>query len=77
MRSSGFREVIGLDLYYSLHCSSFLGLPCRILNIDLAKPKKEPTMETIGSIVGAFKPVAGGRLWSDPEAEAANIDSKP
>ena len=25
---------------YSLHCSSFLGLPFRILNIDLVKPKK-------------------------------------
>ena len=25
---------------YSLHCSSFLGLPLRILNIDLVKPKK-------------------------------------
>ena len=33
---------------YSLHCSSFLGLPLRILNIDLAKPKKGTTMETTG-----------------------------
>ena len=33
---------------YSLHCSSFLGLPFRILNIELVKPKKGTTMETIG-----------------------------
>ena len=33
---------------YSLHCSSFLGLPYRILNIDLLKPKKGTTMETVG-----------------------------
>ena len=33
---------------YSLHCSSFLGLPCRILNIELVKPEKGTTMETIG-----------------------------
>ena len=32
---------------YSLHCSSFFGLPFRILNIDLVKPKKGTTMETI------------------------------
>ena len=25
---------------YSLHCSSFLGLPFRILTIELVKPKK-------------------------------------
>ena len=36
------------QITYSLHCSSFLGLPFRILNIDLAKPKKGTTMETIG-----------------------------
>ena len=33
----------------SLHCSSFLGLPYRILVIYLVKPKKGTTMETIGS----------------------------
>ena len=33
---------------YSLHCSSFLGLPFRFLNINLVKPKKGTTMETIG-----------------------------
>ena len=27
---------------YSLHCSSFLGVPFRILNIELVKPKKGP-----------------------------------
>ena len=32
----------------SLHCSSFLGLPYRILIIYLVKPKK--TMETIGTV---------------------------
>ena len=29
------------SLTYSLHCSSFLGLPFRILSIQLVKPKKE------------------------------------
>ena len=33
----------------SLHCSSFFGLPFRILNIELVKPKKGTTMETIGN----------------------------
>ena len=32
-----------------LHCSSFLGLPYRILVLYLVKPKKATTMETIGS----------------------------
>ena len=35
---------------YSLHCSSFLGLPYRILIIYLVKPKKGTTMETIGRV---------------------------
>ena len=35
---------------YSLHCSSFLGLPYRILIIYLVKPNKGTTMETIGRI---------------------------
>ena len=39
-------------LTHSLHCSSFLGLPFRILNIDLVKPKKGTTMETIGMLWG-------------------------
>ena len=34
---------------YSLHRSSFLGLPFRILNIELVKPKKGTTMETRGT----------------------------
>ena len=38
------------DSTYSLHCSSFLGLPYRILIIYLVKPQKGPTMETIGNI---------------------------
>ena len=37
-----------IELTSSLHCSSFLGLPFRILNIELVKPKKGTTMETIG-----------------------------
>ena len=37
------------SLTYSLHCSSFLGLPFRILNIELVKPKKGTTMQTTGS----------------------------
>ena len=40
---------IGLGLTYSLHCSSFLGLPYRILIVYLVKPKKGTTMETVGS----------------------------
>ena len=36
------------NITYSLHCSSFLGLPFRILHIELVKPKKGTTMETIG-----------------------------
>ena len=36
---------------YSLHCSSFLGLPSRFLDIKkLVKPKKGTTMETAGSL---------------------------
>ena len=31
---------MGVYYTYSLHCSSFLGLPFRILNIDSVKPKK-------------------------------------
>ena len=33
---------------YSLHCSSFLGLPFRVLCIELVKPKTGTTMETLG-----------------------------
>ena len=35
---------------YSLHGSSFLGLPFRILNIELVKPTKGTTMETLNPI---------------------------
>ena len=35
----------------SLHCSSFFGLPFGILNIELVKPKKGTTMETIGTTI--------------------------
>ena len=34
--------------------AAFLGLPFRILNIDLVKPKKGTTMETIGSALLPF-----------------------
>ena len=40
----------GFGLASSLHCSSFLGLPFRILTINLVKPKKRTTMETIGRL---------------------------
>ena len=36
------------NLYYILHRSSFRGLPSRILNMNLVKPKQGTTMETIG-----------------------------
>ena len=34
----------------SLHCSSFLGLSFRILNVERVKPKKGTTMETKGRV---------------------------
>ena len=37
----GFGVLNRSDKTYSLHCNSFLGLPFRILNIELVKPKKE------------------------------------
>ena len=39
---------------YSLHCSSFLGLPYRILIMYLVKPKKGTAMETIGKILKSY-----------------------
>ena len=42
-------DAFSLRRTYSLHCSSFLGLPVRILNIKLVKPEKGTTMETVGS----------------------------
>ena len=44
------RRIVVQQSTYSLHCSSFLGLPFRILYIELVKPKKGTTMETIGRI---------------------------
>ena len=46
---------------YSLHCSSFLGLPFRIPNIDLEKviPKKGTTMDTIGTARGFHSEAVG------------------
>ena len=44
----GFRGVHSLRVAWSLHCSSFLGLPFRIHNIELVKPRKGTTMETLG-----------------------------
>ena len=38
-----------LSSTYSLHCSSSLGLPFRILYTKLVKPKNGTRMETIGS----------------------------
>ena len=42
--------VWGLRCTYSLHCTSFLGLPFGILNIELVKPQKGTTMETRGKV---------------------------
>ena len=39
-----------LTCTYSLHCSFCLGLPFRILDPKLVKPKKGTTMETIGAM---------------------------
>ena len=44
-----FRVGRGLSSTYSLHCSSFWGLPFRILKMKLVKPKKGTSMETIGT----------------------------
>ena len=52
---------------YSLHCSSFLGLPFRILNIELDKPKKGTTMETIGETEAKTQPIH--------EAQDHNLES--
>ena len=43
----------GLNTTCSLHCSSFLGLPFRILNIELVQPK---AMETRGKPTEGLKP---------------------
>ena len=43
---------LGLGVTYSLHCSSFLGLPYRILIIRLVKPTEGTTVETAGSVQG-------------------------
>ena len=48
--------VWGLWLTYSLHRSSFLGLPFGILNIELVKPEKGTTRETIGIIIQKTPP---------------------
>ena len=34
----GSRDLYGVNIAYSLHCSSFFGLPFRILSIELVKP---------------------------------------
>ena len=47
---------------YSLHCSSFLGLLFRILNIKLVKPKKKgTTMETTGESRSLYD--VGSSVW--------------
>ena len=50
LRGQGARGPYTRDPTYSLHCSSFFGLPLGILNIDFVKPKNGTTMETIGTI---------------------------
>ena len=52
----GFR-VLGF-MIYSLHCSSFLGLPYRIPNIKMVTPKIRKNNETIGSFCKAAYIVA-------------------
>ena len=42
-------NVVSAVITYSLHCSSFLGLPLRTLHMKEATPKKGTTMETIGN----------------------------
>ena len=39
-----------LGFTYSLHCSSYMGLPERILYIELVKRKKGTTVETTGRV---------------------------
>ena len=46
----GCKRAISLGFTCSLHFSSFLGLPYRILIIRLAKPQKGTTMETLGRL---------------------------
>ena len=60
-----------LPIVTSLHCTSFLRLPFRILNIGLVKPKKGTTMETTGT----SKPIPEGPdvgLLRDVDHDAAD-----
>ena len=57
----GAKNELVSDTTYSLHCSSFLGLPYRILNIILVKPKKGTTIETLGN---SFLPRGNPRVGS-------------
>ena len=57
---------------YSLLGSSFLGLPFGILNIDLVKPKKGTTMETIGRTLNAEpwrRPTLASPQRADPKLQ--------
>ena len=48
---------VKVALTYSLHCSSFLGLPYRILSLELVKPQKGATVETVGSHLESLDPL--------------------
>ena len=55
-----------LESTYGLHCSSFLGLPSKILIIYLVKPKKEPQwrLQVGFSVSGSgLKGLEGFRDW--------------
>ena len=53
LKSLGFLKNSGLPIVAIV--VPFWGLPFKILNIELVKPKKGTTMETIGRVVEEFK----------------------
>ena len=68
---------------YSLHCSSFLGLPFRILHLELVKPKKGTTIETIGQYAPSGCRPHSSELYSSgpalliPPAIALTVQQHP
>ena len=60
---------------YSLHCSSFLGLLFRILNIELnwLKQKKELQMETIGRVFWVFGGLEVLGFWDSGLVQGISI----
>ena len=60
---------VQIETTYSLHCSSFLGLPFRILNLKWVRPKKGTTIETIGMIeTGTRSARARANPWSGADS---------